>query len=145
MVNSPLIRPYLLGGGSFGGGTLDSHDIIIDVGCECSCKHSKSKNMYRSRQQEWQIPSILSFYQFLDGFQQSINMAFDMWHSSSQRLPWTSDQYMILDTEIRRSSAADAWASTSPALMGFLMYAWNIRRLTARTPAKLCLPKTKMT
>ena len=27
MVNSPLIRPYLLGGGgSFGGGTLDSHD-----------------------------------------------------------------------------------------------------------------------
>ena len=27
MVNSPLIRPYLLGGGSFGGGTLESHDI----------------------------------------------------------------------------------------------------------------------
>ena len=28
MVNSPLIRPYLLGGGgSFGGGTLDSHDM----------------------------------------------------------------------------------------------------------------------
>ena len=26
MVNSPLIRPYLLGG-SFGGGTLGSHDI----------------------------------------------------------------------------------------------------------------------
>ena len=26
MVNNPLIRPYLLGGGSFGGGTLDSHD-----------------------------------------------------------------------------------------------------------------------
>ena len=27
MVNCPLIRPYLLGGGgSFGGGTLDSHD-----------------------------------------------------------------------------------------------------------------------
>ena len=26
MVNKPLIRPYLLGGGSFGGGTLDSHD-----------------------------------------------------------------------------------------------------------------------
>ena len=26
MVNSPLIRPYLLGGGSFGGGTLDSHE-----------------------------------------------------------------------------------------------------------------------
>ena len=25
MVNSPLIRPYLLGG-SFGGGTLDSHE-----------------------------------------------------------------------------------------------------------------------
>ena len=23
---SPLIRPYFLGGGSFGGGTLDSHD-----------------------------------------------------------------------------------------------------------------------
>ncbi len=28
MVNSPLIRPYLLGG-SFGGGTLDSHDNNI--------------------------------------------------------------------------------------------------------------------
>ena len=27
MVNSPLIRPYLLGGGSFGGGTLDSHEV----------------------------------------------------------------------------------------------------------------------
>ena len=26
MVNSPLIRPYLLGGGSFGGGTWDSHE-----------------------------------------------------------------------------------------------------------------------
>ena len=26
MVNSPLIRPYLLGGGSFGGGTLDSDE-----------------------------------------------------------------------------------------------------------------------
>ena len=26
MVHSPLIRPYLLGGGSFWGGTLDSHD-----------------------------------------------------------------------------------------------------------------------
>ena len=26
MVNSPLIRPYLLGG-SFGGGTLDCHDV----------------------------------------------------------------------------------------------------------------------
>ena len=29
MANSPLIRPYFLGGGgggSFGGGTLDSHD-----------------------------------------------------------------------------------------------------------------------
>ena len=26
VVNSPLIRPYLLGGGSFGGGTLGSHD-----------------------------------------------------------------------------------------------------------------------
>ena len=27
MVNSPLIRPYLfLGGGSFGGGSLDSHE-----------------------------------------------------------------------------------------------------------------------
>ena len=25
--HSPLIRPYLLGGGSFGGGTLGSHDI----------------------------------------------------------------------------------------------------------------------
>ena len=29
MVNSPLIRPYLLGGGSFGGGTLDSHESMI--------------------------------------------------------------------------------------------------------------------
>ena len=28
MVNSPLIRPYLLGG-SFGGGTLDSHDVRL--------------------------------------------------------------------------------------------------------------------
>ncbi len=27
MVNSPLIRPYLLRGGSFGEGTLDSHDF----------------------------------------------------------------------------------------------------------------------
>ena len=26
MVNSPLIRPYVLGGGSFGGSTLGSHD-----------------------------------------------------------------------------------------------------------------------
>ena len=34
--HSPLIRPYLLGGGSFGGGTLDSHDSwskrVVDVG-----------------------------------------------------------------------------------------------------------------
>ena len=29
MVNSPLVRPYLLGGGSFGGGTLDSHDFMF--------------------------------------------------------------------------------------------------------------------
>ena len=29
MVNSPFRRPYLLGGGSFGGGTLDSHDHRI--------------------------------------------------------------------------------------------------------------------
>ena len=29
MVDSPLIRPYLLGGGSFGGAPLDSHDKII--------------------------------------------------------------------------------------------------------------------
>ncbi len=28
MVNSPLIRPYLLGG-SFGGGTLGSHDVAV--------------------------------------------------------------------------------------------------------------------
>ena len=28
MVNSPLIRPYLLGGVALGGGTLDSHDEI---------------------------------------------------------------------------------------------------------------------
>ena len=27
MVNSPLIRPYFLGGVALGGGTLDSHDI----------------------------------------------------------------------------------------------------------------------
>ena len=26
MVNSPLIRPYFLGGGGIGGGTLGSHD-----------------------------------------------------------------------------------------------------------------------
>ena len=26
MVNSPLIRPYVLGGVALGGGTLDSHD-----------------------------------------------------------------------------------------------------------------------
>ena len=31
MINSPLIRPYLLGGGSFGGGTLDSHDDCLSV------------------------------------------------------------------------------------------------------------------
>ena len=28
MANSPLIRPYLLGG-SFGGGTLDYHDAYL--------------------------------------------------------------------------------------------------------------------
>ena len=28
MVDSPLIRPYLLGGRSFGGGGLDSHDQL---------------------------------------------------------------------------------------------------------------------
>ena len=34
MVNSPLIRPYLLGGGGIGGGTLDSHDErILDGFC----------------------------------------------------------------------------------------------------------------
>ena len=27
MVNNPLIRPYLLGGGCIGGAPLDSHDI----------------------------------------------------------------------------------------------------------------------
>ena len=27
MVNSPLIRPYLLGGGGIGGVPLDSHEI----------------------------------------------------------------------------------------------------------------------
>ena len=27
MVNSPLLRPYLLGGGGIGGVPLDSHDI----------------------------------------------------------------------------------------------------------------------
>ena len=32
MVNSPLIRPYFLGGGgSFGGGTLDSHDETMKL------------------------------------------------------------------------------------------------------------------
>ncbi len=36
MVNSPLIRPYLLGGGSFGGGTLDSHECAM-----CSNKHMR--------------------------------------------------------------------------------------------------------
>ena len=30
MVNSPLIRPYFLGGGSFGGGTLGSHDNMLN-------------------------------------------------------------------------------------------------------------------
>ena len=28
MVNSPLIRPYFLGGVALGGGTLDSHEMI---------------------------------------------------------------------------------------------------------------------
>ena len=28
MVNSPLIRPYFLGGGGIGGVPLDSHDIL---------------------------------------------------------------------------------------------------------------------
>ena len=28
MFNSPLIRPYLLGGVALGGGTLDSHEIL---------------------------------------------------------------------------------------------------------------------
>ena len=28
MVNSHLIRPYFLGGGGIGGGTLDSHETI---------------------------------------------------------------------------------------------------------------------
>ena len=31
MVGSPLIRPYLMGVGSFGGGTLDSHDLRLEV------------------------------------------------------------------------------------------------------------------
>ena len=32
MVNKPLIRPYFLGGGgSFGGGTLDSHDLSEEL------------------------------------------------------------------------------------------------------------------
>ena len=31
MVNSPLIRPYFLGGGGIGGGTLDSHDSRFDA------------------------------------------------------------------------------------------------------------------
>ena len=29
MVNSPLIRPYFLGGGGIGGGTLGSHDTDL--------------------------------------------------------------------------------------------------------------------
>ena len=29
MVNSPLIRPAIYWGGSFGGGTLDSHDTRV--------------------------------------------------------------------------------------------------------------------
>ena len=28
MVNSPLIRPYFLGGVAFGGGSLDSHETM---------------------------------------------------------------------------------------------------------------------
>ena len=41
MVNSPLIRPYLLGGGGIGGGTLDSHDkIFLLEKYECDqCDH----------------------------------------------------------------------------------------------------------
>ena len=31
MVNSPLIRPYLLGGGGIGGVPLDSHDVWVDT------------------------------------------------------------------------------------------------------------------
>ena len=27
MVNSPLIRPYFVGGGGIGGGTLDPHEV----------------------------------------------------------------------------------------------------------------------
>ena len=30
MVNSPLIRPYFLGGGGIGGVPLDSHDLNVD-------------------------------------------------------------------------------------------------------------------
>ena len=33
MVNKPLIRPYFLGGGSFGGGWLNSHDYTFDGIC----------------------------------------------------------------------------------------------------------------
>ena len=40
MANSPLIRPYLLGGVALGGGTLDSHDIGIP-------KKTKNKNKYQ--------------------------------------------------------------------------------------------------
>ena len=29
MVNSPLIRPYLLGGVALGGGTLGSHEFLL--------------------------------------------------------------------------------------------------------------------
>ena len=32
MVNSPLIRPYFLGGGGIGGGTLDSHPTVCSGG-----------------------------------------------------------------------------------------------------------------
>ena len=36
MVNRPLIRPYLLGGGSLGEGTLGSHDSYPQKHLQCS-------------------------------------------------------------------------------------------------------------
>ena len=36
MVNSPLIRPYFLGGDGIGGVPLDSHDIRLVIFCSKS-------------------------------------------------------------------------------------------------------------
>ena len=39
MVNSPLIRPYFLGGDGIGGGTLDSHDFSPSLAPEIEENH----------------------------------------------------------------------------------------------------------